>query len=109
MIDRKTDKKISSLEESLVRCAVLNDELRSQVEEVEKRIEQLEKHGLTEYEFSTSKVTKEQVDRAEAAYDAAAKAAYEADAATYGAYAAWVKYIKLKQGYENESQNHKVS
>ena len=110
MIDNKTDKKLSRLEEGLVRCEVLNDELRSQVEGLEKRIEQLEKHGLTEYEFGTSKVTKEDVDKAEAewvtAYDdaKAINAAYEAAKAA-AAYAAankvWDKYIKLKREYQN--------
>lgn len=56
------------------------------------------------------KVTKEDVDKAkaaaDAAYDAAAEyeAAYVLDAAWEAADAAWSKYIKLKEEYEaNES------
>ena len=45
-------------------------------------------------------VTKEEVDKARAAAEAAAYAAYTA----YAAYdAAWDKYIKLKEEFENGS------
>ena len=103
MIDNKTDEKLSSLEEGLVRCEVLNDELRSQVEDLEKRIEQLEKHGLTEYEFGTSKVTKEDVEKAKAEWEAAVYvpcAAYNYATAIV----AYDKYLKLKLEFEEREE-----
>ena len=44
------------------------------------------------------KVTKEEVEKAKAASDAAVSAA---DAALFSAEAAWKKYIKLKEEFEN--------
>ena len=65
------------------------------------------------------KVTKKDLDKAEAAYEAWDAAAYEAynakacdanaaakaaaKAAAYAATAAWNKYVQLKEAYENES------
>ena len=48
MIDRKTGKKIDKLEERVENCTTSSKELLRQVEKLQQRIEQLEKHGLTE-------------------------------------------------------------
>ena len=45
MIDSK---KISKLEERVENCTTSSKELLRQVEKLQKRIEKLEKHGLTE-------------------------------------------------------------
>lgn len=50
-------------------------------------------------------VTKEDVDKAEAAWEAAWKAAAAADYDDYAAAVdAWLKYTKLKREYEYETQ-----
>ena len=60
------------------------------------------------------KVTKEEVDKANAAAYAAAYAAVAEDSEAFllndrlldGAVVAWVNYIKLKQEYENENESN---
>ena len=79
MIDTKTGKKISKLEERVENCTTSSKELLRQVEKLQKRIEKLEKLEKHEIEVGTSKVTEEEVEKAIVAYD---------------------KYVNLKQEFE---------
>ena len=112
---------MDEVEERLENCTTSTKEVLYRIEKLQKRIEKLEKHGLTEYEFGTSNVTIEDIDKAEAdavrataaadvAYAAASAKADDATAAAdrywelkkaFDATAAADRYWELKKAFEN--------